>query len=99
MSKSYTVGFENVELVDGLAPEKPVWLYLRATLLNQDDTAGEHPLWIDEVGSLPPDANRPGYDAFPHGDAGRYAEGLAVAIPTTNKSVMGLSNFSVGPVA
>jgi hypothetical protein len=69
MTKSYVVGFENVELVDGLAPEKAVWLFMRATLLNDGDP--DHPLWTDEVGSLPPDANRTGFDGFPHGDAGR----------------------------
>lgn len=97
MAKSYTVGFENVELVDGLAPEKAVWLYLRATLLNDGDP--DHPLWTDEVGSLPPDPNRPGFDGFPHGDAGRFADGLVVGKPVTNKSDTNLTNFSVGPVA
>jgi hypothetical protein len=69
---------------------------MRATLLNDGDP--DHPLWIDEVGSLPPDANRPGYDGFPHGDAGRYAEGLVVGKPVTNMSPTNLPNFSVGPV-
>jgi hypothetical protein len=96
MTKSYVVGFENVELIDGLAPEKAVWLFMRATLLNDGDP--DHPLWTDEVGSLPPDANRPGFDGFPHGDAGRYADGLVVGKPVTNSSVMNLPNFSVGPV-
>ena len=97
MAKSYTVGFENVELVDGLAPDKAVWLYLRATLLNDGDP--DHPLWTDEVGSLPPDPNRPGYDGFPHGDAGRFADGLVVGKPVTNRNDTNLTNFSVGPVA
>jgi hypothetical protein len=97
MAKSYVVGFENVELVDGLAPDKPVWLYMRATLLNDGDP--DHPLWIDEVGSLPSDANRPGFDGFPHGDAGRYADGLVVGQPVTNAGVTNYPTFSVGPVA
>jgi hypothetical protein len=97
MSKLYTVGFENVELVDGLAPDKAVWLYMRATLLNDGDP--DHPLWTDEVGSLPPDANRPGYDGFPHGDAGRYADGLVVGQPVSSRSQTNLPNFSVGSVA
>jgi len=85
MPKSYTVGFENVELVNGLAPDKAVWLYMRATLLNDGDP--DHPLWTDEVGSLPSDANRPGFDGFPHGDAGRYADGLVVGKPVTKEQI------------
>ena len=68
MAKSYSVGFEAVELVDGLAEDKPVWLYMRATLYNEGDL--EHPLWFGEVGSLPPDANGPAPDGYPVGDAG-----------------------------
>jgi hypothetical protein len=97
MAKSFTVGFESVELVDGLDPDKPVWLYMRATLLNDGDP--DHPVWTDEVGSLPPDANRPGYDGFPHSDAGRFADGLIVGKPVSNKSETNLTNFAVGPVA
>jgi hypothetical protein len=96
MAKSYVVGFENVELVDGLAPDKAVWLYMRATLLNDGDP--DHPVWIGEVGSLPPDANRPGFDGFPHGDAGRYAAGLMVGQPVTSESEVHVLNFTVGPV-
>lgn len=96
MAKSYSVGFESVELVDGLAPDKPVWLYMRATLLNDGDP--DHPVWIDEVGSLPPDPNRPGFDGFPHGDAGRYADGLIVGTPVSNRNATNLTNFIVGPV-
>lgn len=96
MGKSYSVGFDNVELVDGLAPDKPVWLYMRASLLNDGDP--DHPLWHDEVGSLPSDPNRPGFDGFPHGDAGRYADGLIVGQQVTNRSDTNLPNFSVGPV-
>jgi hypothetical protein len=96
MAKSYTIGFDNVELVDGLAPDKAVWLYMRATLLNDGDP--EHPVWTDEVGSLPPDANRPAFDGFPYGDAGRYADGLVVAKPAYNKDDTNLPKFRVGPV-
>jgi hypothetical protein len=96
MAKSYVVGFKSVELVDGLAPDKAVWLYMRATLLNDGDP--DHPLWTDEVGSLPPDPNRSGFDGFPHGDAGRYADRLIVGQPVTNESDFAVLKFTVGPV-
>ena len=96
MTTSYSVGFENVELVDGLAEDRPVWLYLRGTLYNDGDF--DHPLWIGEVGSLPSDANRPNFDGFPIGDAGRYADHLTIGTPVSNSSDTAVPNFSVGPV-
>ena len=97
MAKSYMVGFEAVELVDGLAEDQPVWLYMRATLYNDGDS--DHPLWFGEVGSLPPDANRPAPEGYPVGDAGRYADHLIVGTEVRNSSPMNLPQFSVGPVA
>lgn len=92
----YMVGFEQVELVNGLGEDKPVWLYLRGTLYNGNDL--ETPLWIDEVGSLPPDPNRNIFPSFPRGEAGRYAAGLVRDKPVSNHSSMGQPNFQLDSV-
>lgn len=96
MAKSYVVGFEAVELVDGLSEDKAVWLYMRATLYNEGDLS--NPLWFGDVGSLPPDANRPAPDGYPVGDAGWYADHLIVGTEVSNSSATNVPNFSVGPV-
>ena len=92
----YMVGFEQVELVDGLSEDKPVWLYLRGTLYNENDP--ENPLWISEVGSLPPDPNRNVFPSFPRGNAGRFADGLPIGKPVRNDTNMGQPNFQLDPV-
>jgi len=73
MSNPFELSFEQAELVNGLGEDKPVWLYMRASVFNDKDPAT--PIWSGEVGSLPPDANSQ-IDGFPSGDAGKYAENL-----------------------
>ncbi|HEY4093465.1 MAG TPA: hypothetical protein VGN46_18290 [Luteibacter sp.] len=76
MTESFKIAFEQVQLLSGLAPDQPVWLYMRATLHNADDL--DTALDTQQIGALPPDANRSIDPSVPLGDAGIYAPGLAV---------------------
>lgn len=94
--KAFALGFEQVELVDGLSEDTPVWLYLRAGVYNGNDL--EHPLLVEETGSFPPDPNRRTDDSFPKGDAGLYAPHLTIAQPIRNDAAWGAPRFQVTPV-
>jgi len=96
MGDRFWVGFEGVELLKGVGEDKPVWLYLRADLYEPGDHST--PVWTGDVGSLPPDANRPSYPGLPRGDAGWFADHLVRAQQVRNGTDWGTSNFSVGPV-
>jgi hypothetical protein len=52
LTKTYTVGFEQVQLLNGLGEDQPVWLFTRGRLYNANDPATT--LWENSVGSLPP---------------------------------------------
>jgi hypothetical protein len=76
MAESFSIAFEQVQLLSGLAPDQPVWLFLRATLHDENDL--NTALEVQQVGALPPDANRAISTDYPVGDAGIYAPGLPV---------------------
>lgn len=96
MGEAFALGFEQVELVNGLSENVPVWLYLRATVYNANDL--DHPLAVEEIGSFPPDANRAVDDSFPKGDAGIYASHLTVAQPIRNDGEWGAPRFQLSSV-
>ncbi|WP_447724179.1 hypothetical protein [Sphingomonas koreensis] len=82
MAESFSIAFEEVELIDGLDANQAVWLFMRASVFDANDL--ETPLLVEQVGSLPPDANRASGDGFPVGDAGLYAPGLPIAEKVRN---------------
>jgi hypothetical protein len=82
MAESFSIAFEQVELVNGLAPDQAVWLFMRATL--KEGGSPESVLDVREVGSFPPDANRPTAPDIQVGDAGRFAPGLQISVATRN---------------
>lgn len=94
--KSFIISFQQVQLIEGLAVDQPVWLYLRATLFNDNDL--QTPLAMSEVGSLPPDANRMSDDSYPKGDAGLYASGLPLKAEIRNDSDNGGPRFQLTPM-
>ena len=57
MAESFSIAFEQVQLVNGLAPDQPVWLFMRATL--KDANRPDVVLDTREIGSFPTDAKRP----------------------------------------
>lgn len=87
MAEFFSIAFEQVELVNGLAPDQPVWLFLRATL--KDSANPEVVLDVREVGSFPPDANRPAPPDIVADDSGLYAPGLQIAVATRNDTTIG----------
>ena len=90
MAGQYGIAFEQVELVNGLGEDKPVWLYLRAAVFADADP--ETPTWTAEVGSLPPDANSQ-IEGFPSGDVGRYANNLVRDVAVRNDEPGGPPRF------
>lgn len=91
MATPFVISFEQVQLIEGLNDDQPVWLYLRGTLF--DDSNPNLPLEVHEVGSLPPDANRPSDPSYPKGDAGLYAAGLPRKVEVRNDADNGASRF------
>ena len=92
MAEQFFIGFEGVELVNGLGEDKPVWLFMRAALFNENDL--NNAIWVDEVGSLPPDANRPVDAPVPFGDTGLYAPHLVRDQRVRNSNERGAPNFA-----
>lgn len=92
MAESFSIAFEQVELVNGLAPNQPVWLFLRATL--KDSANPNVALDVREVGSFPPDANRLAPPDIVADDSGLYAPGLNIAVAARNDIVMGTGQLS-----
>jgi hypothetical protein len=83
----FSIAFEQVELVNGLAPDQPVWLFLRATL--KDSARPDVVLDVREVGSFPPDANRLAPPDIVADDSGLYAPGLQIAVAARNDTNIG----------
>ena len=92
MAEWFKIAFEQVQLLSGLGPDQPVWLFVRATLHNEADL--DTALETQQVGSLPPDANRPLGPGFPQGIEGLYAPGLAVGAIVRND----IPNSSTGQI-
>lgn len=90
MSSQFDLAFEQIELINGLGEDKPVWLFMRASLFADSDP--NTPIWSGEVGSLPDDANQPS-EGFPTGDAGKYAEHLLRDQPVRNDDTSGRPRF------
>lgn len=76
MADSFSLAFEQVQLLSGLPADQAVWLYMRASL-HEADTP-DIVLDVKEVGALPPDANQPFPPELPIGDQGKFSASLPI---------------------
>lgn len=98
MSTSYTLSFEQIQLLSGLSPDQPVYLAMQLKAYNADTP--NDPFYMETIGGLSPnDANAPADDSglnFVSG-SGLFSAGLVQGAITRNDLTPGVPRFTFGP--